>query len=896
MPRTTHLTEKLLDNNGSPFADEINHERAAIERGYRNRKSKADRTIENGAGATLSPAQAVLRTWHADFARDLRQFRKTSPSTTADKIAVAVARVIKPDLLAQIVLSNMLSAVMRKRSGAGVQAIARKIGSDSEAVLKGRVIGPALRNIAKATKCGCSKCVDGGDPFASCQKIKRIKGVRRLLGDRQTFRVLKIARERPDLIPEELSMIRTTSYVRLGVVLIERARWCCEIATKDEKGHEHTHYAFDIRCRLTKRGRGSRNHTDGWRKPVTLIPTRGLIDRLHGTMDRWLYRRPSYPFSLIPPPAWSDPEAGGYVVIRKGLIANGRREQYDGLKGADLTKVYDGLNAMGRVRWQVTPQIADVIEKIATGKVPGLLRGRMNKGGRWLSGVPNVPPSDDPPFPQHPLMERFGDRDAMRAYLKTDEGKEWKLSDQGRRWRYKARAMHRQIDEIGSWRELWVLQLDRMREAGLHPGFYFGHDIEFRGRAKPQELYFSHHGPDVMRGLLRFANPGQPCDDMAELLSINAANRWGGPDKWDKKTLAKKATFADEFREMIDGVVRDPTNCLEWLNADEPFQFLSACIAIEDARTGCRDGHALKTVVYQDATANGLQHFSAAGRDPIGAALVNLVDGPERINSYRTLANEARPLLIQSEHPIVRRIVESLDESLVKTPFLAMPYGVTPMGMKDQLFAGFKEKGWEDGDAAIAAPMLAKVIRTTMARVAPAAIDIMDWIRRCVALACKQTDGYPGGRPFRFKSPSGLPIIQPYRRETKNRVEVNGHSFVIRRSVHDLPVNLDKQKNAAPANVVHSWDAAVASTVAVRAEQERMSVAVIYDCFGTTVDRCREMKQVYLEEFVRLHESNPIDDLASQMAATYHDVTFPAPPPRGTFDLRHILRSTYAIS
>ena len=63
-----------------------------------------------------------------------------------------------------------------------------------------------------------------------------------------------------------------------------------------------------------------------------------------------------------------------------------------------------------------------------------------------------------------------------------------------------------------------------------------------------------------------------------------------------------------------------------WLNADEPWQCLLSCRELATAMRNPEGPEAFlsRLPVHQDGSCNGLQHYAALGRDPVGAAQVCL--------------------------------------------------------------------------------------------------------------------------------------------------------------------------------------------------------------------------------------------------------------------------------
>jgi DNA-directed RNA polymerase N-terminal len=64
---------------------------------------------------------------------------------------------------------------------------------------------------------------------------------------------------------------------------------------------------------------------------------------------------------ILPPTDWVSPDEGGYRWLKVDLMrCHGSHTQLEALKHANLTEVYDGLNALGRTAWKVNQKILDV--------------------------------------------------------------------------------------------------------------------------------------------------------------------------------------------------------------------------------------------------------------------------------------------------------------------------------------------------------------------------------------------------------------------------------------------------------------------------------------------------------------------------------------------------------
>ena len=67
---------------------------------------------------------------------------------------------------------------------------------------------------------------------------------------------------------------------------------------------------------------------------------------------------------VVPPRKWESPSKGGYFALNVDLMrTHGCDIQKDALHKANLSDLYDGLNALGRVPWKINKTILDVAQK-----------------------------------------------------------------------------------------------------------------------------------------------------------------------------------------------------------------------------------------------------------------------------------------------------------------------------------------------------------------------------------------------------------------------------------------------------------------------------------------------------------------------------------------------------
>lgn len=113
-------------------------------------------------------------------------------------------------------------------------------------------------------------------------------------------------------------------------------------------------------------------------------------------------------------------------------------------------------------------------------------------------------------------------------------------------------------------------------------GFYYPHNLDFRGRAYPMHSHLNHLSSDVCRGILEFAE-GRPLGKSGlRWLKIHLANIYGGGV--DKLSYDGRLNFVENHIQNIFDSADNPVDGKRWwINAEDPFQCLAACMNISDA-------------------------------------------------------------------------------------------------------------------------------------------------------------------------------------------------------------------------------------------------------------------------------------------------------------------------
>lgn len=136
-------------------------------------------------------------------------------------------------------------------------------------------------------------------------------------------------------------------------------------------------------------------------------------------------------------------------------------------------------------------------------------------------------------------------------------------------------------------------------------GFFYPHNVDFRGRAYPMHPYLNHLGSDMCRGALEFAEGRALGKTGLRWLKIHVANLYAGGV--DKLSLEGRLAFTENnLDEIYDSVDKPLEGRCWWLNAEDPFQCLAVCIELAEAmRSPCPEAYISHIPVHQASKSMG---------------------------------------------------------------------------------------------------------------------------------------------------------------------------------------------------------------------------------------------------------------------------------------------------
>ncbi|XP_023542839.1 DNA-directed RNA polymerase 1B, mitochondrial-like [Cucurbita pepo subsp. pepo] len=566
---------------------------------------------------------------------------------------------------------------------------------------------------------------------------------------------------------------------------------------------------------------------------------------------------------LVPPLNWTGYDKGAHLFLPSYVMRiHGAKQQREAVKRVpkkQLEPVFEALDTLGRTKWRVNKRVLSIIDRI------------------WASGgrLADLVDREDVPLPEEPTVE--------------DEA-------EIRKWKWKLKAAKKENSERHSQRCDIELKLAVARKMKEEEGFYYPHNLDFRGRAYPMHPHLNHLGSDMCRGILEFAE-GRPLGESGlRWLKIHLANLYAGGV--DKLSYKDRISFTENhLDEIFDSADRPLEGNRWWLGAEDPFQCLAVCINLSEAlRSPSPETTLSHMPVHQDGSCNGLQHYAALGRDKLGAAAVNLVAGDKPADVYSGIA--ARVLdIIRSDaekdpatNPNAlhaRLLINQVDRKLVKQTVMTSVYGVTYMGARDQIKKRLKERASiaDDSQLFAASCYAARTTLTALGEMFEAARSIMSWLGECAKVIASEN------QPVRWTTPLGLPVVQPYRQLGRHLIKTSLQVLALQRETDKVMAT--RQKTAFPPNFVHSLDGSHMMMTAVACRRAGLNFAGVHDSYWTHACDVDVMNRLLREKFVELYEAPILENLLKNFQKSFPTLKFPPLPDRGDFDLKDVLQSSY---
>lgn len=625
---------------------------------------------------------------------------------------------------------------------------------------------------------------------------------------------------------------------------------------------------------------------EGKKEKFYLLPTQHALDIITREEARENLLTPVFMPMVIPPRKWTGIHKGGYYITRQLPFVKVRNKNYiEDMKGTKMPAVYEAVNAVQATPWRVNEKLYAVMSDVWAQRLP----------------LADLPQQEDMPIPPSPIA-----RDVDPKTLPPAQQEEFK------QWKMRAADTHMSNVKMRSKRlQAMKIMATAKRFIG-EKAIYFPHQLDFRGRMYCIPMFLHPQGNDMARALLLFAE-GKPIMDnvAAGWLAIHGANLYGE----DKITLEDRIEWVTQNEDDILRVANDPLAHRMWEQADKPWQFLAWCF--EWAAFQAQGfGYISSMPIALDGSCNGLQHYSAALRDEVGGAAVNLVPSDKPSDIYQIVADKLikrieniaafkkRPDVLLDENmqrevdTAIQWLAFGITRKTTKRVVMTLPYGATLFSAKDYVAEYMSEREKEAealfGDKKArrrACVWLAKYMWKVIGEVVIAARSGMDWLQQCAKLCAKAS------MPIVWTTPVGFVVRQAYP-ELKHRVvKTMFGDRIIRPSITDELDTLDRnrQVNGIAPNWVHSRDAAhLMITVCVAKDNNIRSFAMIHDSYGTVAADTDLLSRCLRETFVHLYDgTNALDDFRKEIVSLVGDQEVPPTPNFGKLDVAGVRGSDF---
>jgi DNA-directed RNA polymerase len=574
--------------------------------------------------------------------------------------------------------------------------------------------------------------------------------------------------------------------------------------------------------------------TVGSKTPTVVTPTPEFLkikDQVVANSE--LFSPEAWPM-LIEPNDWTPDRSGGYLLneVMRGhdLV---RKINHHPIQGENI---YTFLNKIQKVGLRINPDIMEVAEYLYE---KGRTVGKFIPV--WKEDAPPVKPVD---------IET--NKEARKAYCR--EAAEWH---------------NRQNDNAEkSVRTRKVMEMARRFKDA--PAFYLPWSLDYRGRAYPIPAFLTPQETDFGKSLLLFAEPSFITEEAELWLAFQVATTYG----LDKATMEERQAWVKENFTLISKVAIDPIDSLpEWESADEPWQFLAACIEYYRCCIDCSQQFT-SLPVATDATCSGLQILAGLARDKSTARLVNVLPGEKPQDAYKAVAELAKPNCPEE-------LQSFIDRKVAKRLVMTIPYNAKFKSnweyVKDALI---EEHGLDPTKEQVTE--VTHALREAVFTIFPGPTKVMDWINEEVVNAVKR-----GQETIKWITPSGFTATQRFMKlETKQLdLQLLGRVRVNIAIGEKDEVDLNHHKNATSPNLIHSLDASLLHLSVLRFDAP---IALIHDSVLCRATDMSTLSSIVRETYMHLFaEHDYLRDFAAQIGAETE------PPIIGDLEPESVIESTY---
>ena len=575
---------------------------------------------------------------------------------------------------------------------------------------------------------------------------------------------------------------------------------------------------------------------------------------------------PEFMPTLIEPDPWTALDVGGYYTPgarrRVPMVKTRDKAHEEILRATNLRIPTAALNRVQRTPWRVNKRVHDVAKTV------------WKRGLRIGMGSPD--PIQIPPSPVADIRKEVMDAGQVEAFTawKRDAARLHTLERERVTSNFQAVRIMRMAEDYSQYDRFWYVQ-----------------QYDFRSRMYAITSAFSPQGPDMGKALIEFADGKILGERGFYHLKVHFANLRG----YDKEDFDGRANYTDQHRAAILACAQDPLGDAKdlWVDADKQYCALAVIFELAEAYSKGPDRTLNRIAVARDGSCNGLQHYSAILRDPVGAAATNV-----RRSTDRVVADIYTEVGVAAGRRIVAARAETswlayaagLPRKLAKKPVMTLPYGATKRACVDSVLDWLSELDSPDFPATSRmtdAQFCTEHLWEAIGDVVISARKGMDWVQKAASSMAKK------GHPITWTTPTGFVVHQARHKIKTKRVRTQLGGAVMLQ-IGEFTEELDSRKQSAGSapNYIHSMDASHMQLTIMRMT-EGTDFAMIHDSFGTYACDTDELDIAIREAFVDLyHERDALGDFKAEQEART-GVTLPDTPAMGDFDVREVRDSPH---
>ena len=602
----------------------------------------------------------------------------------------------------------------------------------------------------------------------------------------------------------------------------------------------------------------------------SLVPTQATLDFIQETIEKGQMLSPSYLPMVVAPKRWTDIRNGGYLSHRVPFLKTSFKNHGNLISYHRMEMEYKTTNSLQETQWVVNKQ---VLEQMSMAWDEGQLIG-------------DIPDRKELPVPPSPVPKN----------LKKSEFSE-SQKELFKAWKGKATIVYHENIRRKSRILQFMRTLQIAERFKKYEQIYFPYQADFRGRKYTIPAFLTPQGTEPAKALLTFAK-GLPIEDQeqADWLAIHGANCAGV----DKVSFEERIQWVVENEHHIIQSAEHGLDYTWWTKFDDAWLFFAFCLEWAGyKRKGF--GYLSHLPIALDGSNNGLQHYSAMLRCPVGGKATNLTNEEHPQDTYQQVADVVkRELERLSEDCKIARFWNNsgiITRKMTKRPVMVVPYGGTRFSclnyveeyVDDQIRAGIS-LNFPEHKKHEYINFLTNLVWAAISEVVISARECMNWIRdvaKCLSKAEK---------PLMWATPTGLYVYQHYKAFKWRQIDTTIDGKLLRPVLLEedgLKIDPQRSINGSAPNFVHSLDASCLTLTLHKCIKKNIDAfAMIHDSYGTHANKTPQLAKLLREAFVEIYTDN---DVLTQFRSSALEVLdeVPEPPKRGTLDLNQVLDSKY---